>query len=239
MGLEMLRETGLLKQFAPELVDMYGVTQNIYHLYDVWTHTMKAIDALPDDADLILRLATLFHDVGKPGTRSVDESGNVHFYTHQALGAEIAKTVLKRLRFPNDIINHVARIVSMHLRVGEYDAVWSDAAVRRLVRDAGDDLEKLITLTCADKAAANLEMPTADVDGLQERIAQVTAHVDVAAIKSPLSGNEIMSVLGIEEGSLVGEVKDFLVNEVIEGRLDMADKTTARQLVRDKWQFHK
>ncbi|HOK54158.1 MAG TPA: CCA tRNA nucleotidyltransferase, partial [Armatimonadota bacterium] len=82
-AIETLRTTGLLAQFAPELLEMYGVTQNIYHLYDVWTHTMKALESLPDTADLALRLATLFHDVGKPKTRSVDEKSQVHFYSHQ------------------------------------------------------------------------------------------------------------------------------------------------------------
>lgn len=234
-AMEMLRSTGLLLEFAPELEDMYGVTQNIYHLYDVWTHSLKALESLPDEAELTLRLAALFHDIGKPATRSVDENGQVHFYTHQYAGAKIAREVLNRLRFPNEIISRVVKIIEMHMRVGEYDEKWTDAAVRRLIRDAGPDLDALIQLTKADRAAANTAMPSVDIDKLQKHIEKVKSEITIEAMKSPLTGHEIMEILSLQQGTLIGEIKDFLTNEVIECRLKPDDKERAKELIIDKW----
>jgi poly(A) polymerase len=230
-GMEMLAETGLLAQFAPELLDMRGVTQNIYHIYDVWTHTMKALEYLKDEAPLTLRLATLMHDVGKPPTRTVDEQGWVHFYGHQKVGADMARRILNRLRFPNDETSRAVKLIAMHLRVGEYDEEWTDAAVRRLIRDAGEDLEALIELTRVDKAASNTELPSVDLDELQAHIEQVKRDTAPETLKSPLTGQEIMQMLGIEPSPMVGKVKEFLVNEVIEGRIRPEDKDAAREAV--------
>jgi len=234
-AMEMLHETGLLKMFAPELENMRGVEQNIYHIYDVWTHTMKTLEALPDDAGLELRLAALFHDIGKPSTKTVDENGNVHFYSHQIVGAKMTSEILSRLKFDNETIRKTAKIVEMHLRVGEYDSSWSDTAVRRFIRDAGDELNLLFTLTKADKAAGNTEMPSANIQELEQRIAEISVQIDVRAINSPLNGQEIMAMLGIGEGRIVGEIKDYLVNEIIEGRLSPNDKDSARKIVMQKW----
>ncbi len=234
-ALEKLRMAGLLDHFAPELARTYGVTQNIYHLYDVWTHTMKALEAIPEDSDLTFRLATLFHDIGKPETRTIDDKGNVHFYTHQHVGADIARRVLLRLRFPNEVVSKVAKLVDMHLRVGEYDSEWSDAAVRRLIREAGDDLRTLISLTQADRAAANTAMPSVDLGELERRIAHVQTTVDAVGIRSPLNGHEIMGILGIPAGHVLSEIKEFLINEILEGKLAPEDKERAAEIVRERW----
>lgn len=230
-GLELLRESGLLAQFAPELVTTHGVTQNVYHIYDCWTHTMKVLEALPEDASLLLRLAALFHDVGKPATRSVDDNGNVHFYSHQIVGADITRKIMHRLRFSNDETDYVVRMVQMHLRVGEYDSEWSDAAVRRLIRDAGPMLEDLITLTGADKSASNLDMPSVDLEQFRFRMERAQVGLKVAEIRSPLDGCEIMALLNVPGGPLLRQAKDFLVNEVIEGRLRLEDKEEASRLL--------
>jgi len=230
-ALDMLADTGLLSQFAPELVAMRGVTQNVYHIYDCWTHTLKALDALQPDTSLTMRLATLFHDIGKPDTRTVDEQGNVHFYTHQQIGADMTRRVLRRLRFSNDEIDRVAKTVLMHLRVGEYDTDWSDAAVRRLLRDTGDLFDDLVELTRVDKAAGNPEMPSVDLDAFLLRVEQVQAALRVSEIQSPLNGHEIMQVLGIKAGPKLREAKEFLVNEVIEGRLKPDDTAEAERLL--------
>ncbi|MBI2843366.1 MAG: HDIG domain-containing protein [Armatimonadetes bacterium] len=231
-AVEALSDMGLLSQFAPELEVMRGVTQNVYHVYDVWTHTLKALETLPEDSDLTLRLATLFHDIGKPNTRTVDEQGQVHFYTHQIVGAEITRKVLTRLRYPNEVVNCVTKMVFMHLRVGEYDEEWTDAAIRRLIRDAGPDLDAMIELTRVDKAAANPAMPSVDLHELERRIAEVKAKIDVTAVRSPLSGRQIMELLHIPPGPLVGKLKDFLLNEVIEGRLAPGDEEGAKELAK-------
>jgi poly(A) polymerase len=234
-ALDMLRDTGLLAEFAPELEIMHQVTQNIYHVYDVWTHTLKTLEALPEDSDLALRLAALFHDIGKPATRTVDDQGQAHFYTHQAVGAHMTKEVLTRLRYPNEMVSTVTKMVFMHLRAGEYEPAWSDAAIRRLIRDAGQELDALIALTRADKAASNQAMPSADLDELERRIAEVKAKMDVAAIRSPLDGREIMELLGIPPGSVLRRIKEFLVNEILEGRLAPGDSNRARELVVQHW----
>jgi len=234
-GLDTLRETGLLDQFAPELSAMHGVTQNIYHIYDVWTHTLKTLESIPVESGMILRLTALLHDVGKVETRTVDENGAVHFYHHQTVGAKIARKLMRRLRFANSEIDRVAFLISMHLRVGEYDNQWSDAAVRRIVRDAGDRLEDAIRLTQADKAAANPNVPTVDLAALREHLARVKNEIAGERLVSPLSGREIMEVLGLEPGPEIGSIKAYLESEVIEGNLAPGDKAEARELVRRKY----
>lgn len=229
-GLEMLRETGLLLHFAPELAAMRGVTQNVYHIYDVWTHTLKTLESIPVQAGIILRLAALLHDVGKVETRSVDEEGNVHFYQHQAVSADIACKIMRELHFPGSQVDEVAFLISMHLRVGEYDEQWSDAAVRRLIRDAGGHLEDLIMLTRADKAAANPEAPSVDLEAFREHLARVRAQLAGRRITSPLDGREIMHLLGLHPGPEIGDVKAFLESQIIEGRLLPGDKAAAAEL---------
>jgi len=230
-GLELLRRTRLLDQFAPELAAMYGVTQNIYHIYDVWTHTMKTIELIPAESGIMLKLAALLHDVGKPPTRSVDEDGNVHFYNHQRVGAEIARKVMHRLRFSNNQVDETAFLISMHLRVGEYDEGWTNAAVRRLIRDAGENLDDLIALTRADKSAANTAMPSVDLDALRVRIESVKTELAGKQMASPLDGREIIDLLGIQQGPQIGAIKTYLENEIIEGNLLPGDKAHATELV--------
>lgn len=234
-GLEMLRETGLLSHFAPELAAMHGVTQNIYHIYDVWTHTLKVLESIPAEWGIILRLAALLHDTGKVRTRTVDENSHVHFYGHQHVSTEIAHKILHRLRFPNSIIDEVAFLISMHLRVGEYDNEWSDAAVRRLLREAGDHLDDLVKLTGADKAAAKRDMPQADLEAFMAHVAHVKQGLAGQGISSPLDGQEIIDLLGIEPGPRIGEVKAFLEHEIIEGNLLPGDKAAAAEMVIRKY----
>lgn len=231
MGLNTLRETKLLDQFAPELSSMHGVTQNIYHIYDVWTHSMKTLELIPAQKGITLRLAALLHDVGKVETRTVAEDGAVHFYRHEAASAEIAHSILNRLKFPRSVIADVVFLISMHLRVGEYDNEWSDAAVRRLIRDAGGHLEDLVVLTRADKGAANPAMPSVDLEAFCARVDRIKAELSGMKMVSPLSGREIMDLLEIESGPRIGAVKAFLENQVVEGNLLPGDKTAAAELV--------
>ena len=230
-ALEMLRETGLLDVFAPELAAMNGVTQNIYHIYDVWTHTIKIVEAIPARMGIILRLAALLHDVGKPSTKSTDENGAVHFYHHEREGAQIARRMMQRLKFSNSEIDEVAFLISMHLRVGEYRKQWSDAAVRRLIRDAGDHLDDLILLTQADKAASNPRTSNVDLAALRHHIAAVRDKLAGQRITSPLDGREIIKLLGIDPGPQVKEVKNYLENLIIEGDLLPGDKAASAELI--------
>ena len=234
-GLEQLRETKLLEQFAPELSAMYGVTQNIYHIYDIWTHTLKTLELIPAEMGITLKLTALLHDIGKVSTRTIDENGVVHFYRHQTVGAEMARHVLHRLRFPNSQIEEIAFLISMHLRVGEYDHQWTDVAVRRLLRDVGHQLDNLIVLTKADRGASNPDMPGVDLTAFREHVEHVRCELAGQHIASPLSGSEIIKLLGISEGPKIGEIKVFLETEIIEGNLLAGDKAAAAELVLRKY----
>lgn len=231
-GMEMLRETGLLEHFAPELAAMHGVQQNVYHAYDVWTHTMKMLESMPAATGIILMMAALLHDVGKAPTRTVDADGSVHFYRHEKVGAQMAPKMLRRLRFSSSETDEIAFLISMHLRVGEYDHQWSDAAVRRLLRDAGDKLEDLARLTEADRAAAAPGKSSFDLQEFRAHVERVTQALGEQKIESPLSGREIISLLKIEPGPQVGTVKTFLEEQVVEGSLQPGDKAAAAELVR-------
>ncbi|MBB6052961.1 HDIG domain-containing metalloprotein [Armatimonas rosea] len=231
-GLEQLRETGLLARFAPELAAMHGVSQNTWHAYDVWTHTLKALENLPRDADLLLRLATLFHDIGKPATRTEDGSG-VHFYEHEHVGAQLTRDVLTRLKYANDEIKQVSTLVGLHMRYGAYKSDWTDAAVRRLIRTVDSHREALFTLAHADLAACRPDLPPqADLRALSERMAAIDAQIDIRTADSPLSGIELMERLGIPAGPLVGRLKNALTDAVIAGELTEGDKETAEALAR-------
>ncbi len=234
-GLEMLRDTGLLERFAPELVDMKCVEQNQFHVYDCWTHTMRTLEALPESADIIVRLAALFHDVGKPETKSVDANGNIHFYGHQHVGASIAAKILRNLRFSNDQIEQVCDLIKLHLRPGSYTEDWSDSAIRRLMRDAGELWDSLLTLAKADIAASNTELINPDFESLETRAEAIRNELAIERIASPLNGNQIMNLLGIPPGPRVKEIKEYLLNEVIEGRLRPEDQCLATSLVVEKF----
>lgn len=131
----MLRETKLLDEFAPELSAMHGVMQNEFHLYDVWEHSLRALINLPANSRLNLKLAALFHDIGKPQTKTIDEDGRIHFYEHQKLSEAISRKIMQRLKFSNADIDEVSFLVGMHMRVGQYNEQWTNAAIRRLVRE--------------------------------------------------------------------------------------------------------
>ncbi len=235
IGMELLRTSGLLDQFLPEMLPMVGCLQGSWHLYDVWNHTLTAMENLPEDASLELRLGLLWHDVGKPTTRTVDDRG-VHFYGHPAEGARIARTMMNHLRFKNEEIRDVSALVEKHMRLGEYKSQWADPPVKRLIRDAGDYLNDLFELARCDIAASNIEEGMiADLSGLRSRIDSLNETSNIAQIESPLDGSEIMEILGVQPGPHLREAKEFLTNEIIEGRLTEGDKSQAEILILEWW----
>lgn len=234
-GLRMLKELALLEHFAPELLAMDGVTQDGMHTYDVWEHTLHALQSLPPQAGLVLRLAVLFHDTGKPETKAHDSEGNVHFYGHEKLSARIAQKVMHRLRFPTKQIYRVARLVSMHMRIGEYRSEWNDSAVRRLIRDAGEDLSDLVALAIADRLGSGIRASADDIEELRERIEHIMLKMPIHELESPLDGREIMDLLQIEPGPKVREVKRFLIEQILEGHLSPGDKETASKMVLERF----
>jgi len=233
LGLTLLKDSGLLAGFAPELAAMVGVTQNEFHAYPVWEHTLIALGNLPADASLTLRLATLLHDVGKPPTKAVGEDGKVHFYGHAERGAEIVRRFLTRLKYPNDIITAVSTLVAQHMRIGDYRPAWTDAAVRRLIRDLGPHLDDLFEINRADVSALAPERTgiSRGVE-LRARMAPIQEAEDINALTSPLDGQELMARLSLKPGKQLGQVKEYLTSEVVEGRLAPDDKAGAERLAR-------
>jgi len=179
-----------------------------------------------------VRLAALLHDVGKPATKTVSEDGAIHFYEHDRVGAQIAHEWLRSLRYSNETIGRITTLVRMHMRPGLYTPQWRAAAVRRLIRDAGDLLEPLLRLTEADIKAHRHDVVHADIAALRERIAQVQAAQPPPRWRSPLTGEQLMHHFGLEPGPLVGQLKRYLEEQVIEGALHPDDTEHALRLAR-------
>ena len=232
-GLKMLKESDLLKQFAPELLEMVGVNQPGGHIWDVWDHTLHVMDALPSSAHLHLRLAALFHDVGKPSTKTHNGHDKIHFFGHEDVGNQIARSILDRLRFPRTETTRVAKLVTMHMRIGEYKSDWKESAVRRLMHDAGRDTSDLLALAIADRKGSGPNASIDDLIELEHRMEQILMNISVYELESPLDGDEIMQLAGVPPGPEVRRIKQHLVDEIIEGRLSPGDKETASQMVRN------
>ena len=224
-GIRLLVETGLAGVFLPELPALRLEVDEHHHHKDVYEHSLtvlrQAIDLEGErhpgaDPDVALRLAALLHDIGKPATRKLEPGGGVTFHHHDAVGARLARKRLQALRFDSDTIGAVTHLVDQHLRFFGYsEGAWTDSAVRRYVRDAGDQLERLHILTRADVTTRNkrkaARLRTA-YDDLERRIAQLEAEEELQAIRPELDGNRIQEVLGIPPGREVGEAYRFLLD---------------------------
>ena len=210
-AIELLDEGGLLEVVLPEVAACKGVVQGGYHTHDVYGHTLEVLERTPPD--LILRLAALFHDVGKPRTATPDGA----FTGHEEVGAAMAITALERLRLPQRDVQQVARLVRLHLRPVYYRSEWTDGAVRRLARDAGDLLDRLIVLARADLAASAYP-DQAKLDELARRLTQVRLE-SPTRLESPVDGADIMRVLGLPPGPEVGRIKARLTELVLDGEI--------------------
>jgi poly(A) polymerase len=226
-GLSLLVETGLAGRVLPELPAL-ALERDEHHRHkDVYEHTLTVLeqsieqeDRLADltggGPDLVSRLAALMHDVGKPRTRRFVEGGQVTFHHHDVVGAKMTRARLQALRFPTETIDAVSRLVELHLRFHGYgDGDWTDSAVRRYVRDAGDQLERLHVLTRADCTTRNqrkAERLRRTYDELEARIARLSEEEELAAIRPDLDGTQIMEALGIGPGPQVGQAYRFLLD---------------------------
>jgi poly(A) polymerase len=224
-GIRLLVETGLAGVFLPELPALRLEVDEHHHHKDVYEHSLtvlkQAIDlegerhpgAAPDVA---LRLAALLHDIGKPATRKLESGGGVTFHHHDAVGARLTRKRLQALRFDSDTITAVTHLVDQHLRFFGYsEGAWTDSAVRRYVRDARDQLERLHILTRADVTTRNKRKATrlrTAYDDLERRIAVLEAEEELQSIRPELDGNRIQEVLGIPPGREVGEAYRFLLD---------------------------
>jgi poly(A) polymerase len=211
LALELLDAGGLLEVILPEVAACKGVQQGGYHTHDVYGHTLLAVAATP--RDLLVRLAALFHDVGKPATAAGDGT----FVGHENVGAKLAKSSLERLRFSQKEIEVVAGLVQLHLRPVFYRSDWTDGAVRRLARDAGPLLDRLMALARADIAASAYPYPE-KLDELQARIDSVLSE-QPSRLEPWISGEDVMKVRGLPPGPEVGRIKRRLEELVIDGEL--------------------
>jgi poly(A) polymerase len=212
VALELLDSGGLLEVVLPEVTACKGVEQGGYHTHDVFGHTLLAVGLTPPD--LVVRLAALLHDIGKPVTATPDGA----FTGHEEVGAGLARGALERLRFPQREIDAVTTLVRLHLRPVYYRSEWSDGAVRRLARDAGPLLERLMALARADIAASAYPEPE-KLDELAARLAGVLSE-QPTRMAAPIDGEDIMRVRGLAPGPEVGRIKDRLGELIMDGEIE-------------------
>ena len=221
-GLEILVDSGLAALVLPELPALRLESDEHHHHKDVYQHTLTVLEqAIGYEADyglekdLTVRLAALLHDIGKPATKRLEAGGTVTFYHHDVVGAKLAKKRLTELRFDTGTIKAVSRLIELHLRFFGYsDQQWSDSAVRRYVRDAAEQLERLHILTRADVTTRNQKK--ADrlahaYDDLEKRIAELREQEELDALRPDLDGNQIMEILGIGPSKEVGTAYNYLM----------------------------
>jgi poly(A) polymerase len=223
-GLWFLVDTGLSDEFLPELRAMRLEQDPVHTHKDVLAHTVAVVrNASPN---LRVRLAALFHDVGKPKTRSF-AGGSVSFHHHEVVGARMTEERLRALRYPNDVVDDVTKLVYLHLRIHTYAMGWTDKAVRRYVRDAGpllDELNELQRCDCTTRNKNRARTLARRMDELEERIAVLRAQEELDAIRPPLDGRQVMEFLGIAPGRQVGEALEFLLEARLdEGPIEEAD----------------
>jgi poly(A) polymerase len=238
-GLEVLVETGIADIVLPELPALRLESDEHAHHKDVYQHTLTVVEQaieeekrrFPGQApDVVLRVAALLHDIGKPATRRFEGGGVVTFYHHDVVGAKLAKKRLKALRFDNSTIDSVARLIELHLRFFGYsEQAWTDSAVRRYVRDAGEELQRLHILVRADVTTRNkrkADRLSFAYDDLEARIAVLAEQEELQAIRPELDGEAIMAILGLPPGREVGEAYRFLLElRLDEGEIGVDEAT--------------
>ena len=238
LGLEALVDSGLAAIVLPELPALKLEVDEHHHHKDVFEHTLTVVDQAIDyekdyglEGDFVLRFAALMHDIGKPATRKLEPAGGVSFYHHDLVGAKLAKKRMQALRFDNDTIKNVTLLIELHLRFFGYsDQAWTDSAIRRYVRDAGDQLLRLHALTRADVTTRNkrkADRLSHAYDDLEQRIAQLAEQEQLDSMRPDLSGEDIMRILDLKPSREVGEAYNYLLElRIEEGQLgpDEAEK---------------
>lgn len=231
-GIELMVETGLAEHVLPEVPAMQLATDEHMQHKDVYVHSLvvmeQSVSRETDGPDLVLRLAALLHDIGKPRTRRLEADGRVSFHHHEVVGAKMTRTRLRALKYPKAVIDDVAQLVYLHLRFHGYGkGEWTDSAVRRYVADAGPLLDRLHRLVRSDCTTRNKRRAAAlqrTYDSLEERIAALREQEELDAIRPDLDGNQIMKLLDLKPGPLVGKAyKHMLALRMERGPLSDAE----------------
>lgn len=245
-GIRVLVDTGLIDEFLPEVSALRLEIDEHHHHKDVYEHSLTALEQAialeharhPDEpADAVLRLAVLLHDIGKPRTRKLEAGGAVSFHHHDVVGSRLARKRMQALRFDKESTDAVAKLIELHLRFFGYsEGAWTDSAVRRYVRDAGDQLERLHILTRADVTTRNKRKAArlaSAYDDIEARITALREQEEIDAIRPELDGNDVQRILGIAPGREVGEAYRFLLDL----RLDegLIGPEAAEKRLRDWW----
>lgn len=226
---EDMRQLGILARFCPELLEGVGVEQGKWHKADVWGHTLEVLRNV-GPGDVLLCWGALLHDVAKPRTKTLDEEGQIRFFGHEVVGAEMAKDITRRLQLSGAEADAVSLLVKNHMRLGSFPRITSPIA-RRLIRDLGPHLERLFQLCEADARALKEGVARLDVAAIREFVAGVVVEDPRATWSSPLTGGEIMEALGLAQGTEVGRWKDWLGEQVVEGNLEAFDKAAALKML--------
>ena len=221
IGITILVDTGLATLVLPEIPKLRLEIDEHHHHKDVYEHSITVLEQAISHEDrlggpnLVIRLAALLHDIGKPKTRNLIEGGGVSFHHHEVVGARLSKTRLKALRFDNETIDAVETLIALHLRFHGYgDGEWTDSAVRRYVRDAGELLIHLHVLTradCTTRNAKKAERLARTYDGLEARIAKLETEEELSKIRPDLDGAQVMQLLDLKPSADVGKALDFLM----------------------------
>lgn len=236
-ALQVLHDTGLLPIAMPELIPLdesAEVTPGVHREKDLWEHTKRVVAQSPPRP--VVRWAALLHDAAKPLTRSVDASGEVHFFGHEWVGADLAAKLLRRLNADKATEKSVRKLVALHLRPGSYEPDWTDSAVRRLALEADGVLHDLLDLAAADVTSARAHRQlaaAARVAGLRAHIERLEAAQALAELQSPLDGNALMAMFNRPPGRWIAEVKNHLRELVIDGELASDDIETATIIARN------
>ena len=237
-GLEVLLQTGVFGVVMPELMALEHAAWDApgaHREKDLWEHTKRVVVQAPPRPTV--RWAALLHDAAKPLTRTVDARGEVHFFDHDRVGAEIAHRLLRRLKADKATRITVARLVEMHLRCASYDAAsWSDSAVRRLALEAEGILTDLLDLAAADVTSARVHKQraaAARVQGLRDHVARLESEHALSQLQSPLDGIALMQMFERPPGRWIADVKDHLRDLVIEGTLAPDDRETSTRIARE------
>jgi poly(A) polymerase len=230
-GIDVLVQTEVADEVLPEVSKLRMEADEHHRHKDVYQHSLtvlrQAISLEPQyglQGDLTVRLAALLHDIGKPTTRELLPGGRVAFHLHEVIGAKMTKRRLTALRFPNDVVRDVSRLVELHLRFHGYgEGEWTDSAVRRYVRDAGPLLTRLHVLTradCTTRNRAKADRLARAYRGLEERIAELSEQEELAKLRPELDGHEIIRILRVPPGPVIGKAYDFLLElRIAEGEL--------------------